>query len=226
MIKMNSIFEEVLREANSQELYFREDPDSREAFFFEENGMDMAVGCSLDKNGNHYEFIWQRSKSNENLREHKFTHYLTRIAYADEHRVHDGQKRGNSTINIKTDNGNKGVLCALPLDIFGYYDKDRDIPEEVLLLIRQEKTQDGRIRLISCYPPTDLLYIDLYVDIFIDKQRFGSKRPDDLDKNDIKNNAMRKTERTVLLEHAIERNRSFYKAHFKKGYKIFQNIIV
>ena len=223
-MKLNRVFEQVLKEAGV--LYFREDPDSYEAYRTIEEGPDVEVGCSAEENGRHYDFVWQRSKSNDNLINHKFTHYLTRWAYTDEYRIIDGQKRGNKTISIKTDEGNIGMLCALSLERFGYKDNEREIPEEVLLLIRQEKTQNGKIRLISCYDTNKSAYINLYVDNFIDRQRFGTKRPDLLDNTDkTLKNVTERRKSTILIEQAIERNRKFYIEHFKKGYQIFQKII-
>jgi len=216
--------------------YHREDTDSHEALYEEETGeRDAQVICSfIDKNNCHFEFVWQRSKSNENL-EHGFTHYLSRYAYADEFRIVNGKNRGDNVVEIKTDKGNIDILCAMSLTRFGIPDdEERGIPEEVLLLVRQEKLQDGKISLISCYPVTnDSKYHELYVDNFIDRIRYGTKRPDRPGKNDesilsIYRERMRKRiseNSKAITEQIIQDNKSFYVEHFKKGYHIFQHII-
>jgi len=225
-------FEGTLKEADSQELYFREDPDSIEAYKIKEEGdAEVDVGCSLDTKGKHYNFVWRRSKSNDNI-SHGFSHYLTRWAYDDENRIVDGQKIGNKPVTIKTDDKNKGMLCSLKLDRFGYIDEERDIPEEVLLLVRQEKAQNGRIRLITCYGISSSKYIKLYIDNLFERRIYGSRRPDSLDKDDLSSGAMRITEKQekiraktrAITEQAIEDYKFFLMNHFKKGYQVFQKI--
>jgi len=201
-----------------ENLYFRENPDSQEAYYGVEEGLDVQARCPHDDNNLHHEFIWQRSKSNENLK-HGFTHYLTRYAYADEYHKNENikkfdeyrgidiRKRNYKPISIKIDDGNDGIICALWLERFGYTDEERDIPEEVLLIIRQEETQDGRIRLISGYSTDKSEYIDLYVDDIIPKLK----------------SARLKTR--PFLECVLEENRDFYREHYRKGYRIFQKII-
>lgn len=215
----------------NRDYYHREDTDSHEALYEEEIGeIDVQVICSfIDENNRHFEFVWQRSKSNENL-EHGFTHYLSRYAYADEFRIVNGQNKSNNVVEVKMDKGNIGILCAMSLTRFGIADdEERGIPEEVLLLIRQEKLQDGKIRLISCYAVNDSKYYKLYVDNFIDRICYVTKCPDKPDKND---ESILSTYRKrisanskTVIERVIQRNKSFYIEHFKKGYLIFQRII-
>jgi hypothetical protein len=234
-MQLNKIFEQILKEADSLQLYFREDPDSDKAYFDKENGQDILVGCNLNRNNRYYEFIWQRSKSNENFTEHGFTHYLTRYAYADEFRIIDGQKRGNKTINIKTDDGNKGLLCVLPLDKFGYWNEKADRPEIVLLLVRQEEAENGNIKLISCYSTDKLEYLKLYTYNARDRQRFGSKRPDTLDKKDSADKTLidnfkkkmetAKIKQKRMIEQIIEEYNENFINDLKRGYNIFQSII-
>jgi len=215
--------------------YHREDTDSHEALYEEETGeRDVQVICSfIDKNNRYFEFVWQRSKSNENL-EHGFTHCLSRYAYADEFRIVNGQNRDNNVVEIKTDKGNIDILCAMSLTRFGIPDdEERGIPEEVLLIIRQEKLQDGKIRLISCYAANDSKYYKLYVDNFIDIIRNRTKWLDKSGKNDESilstyRERMRKRiseNSKTIIEQIIQENKSFYVEHFKKGYLIFQRII-
>jgi hypothetical protein len=219
----------------SCEYYHREDTDSHEALYEEETGeRDVQVICSfIDKNNRHFEFVWQRSKSNENL-EHGFTHYLSRYAYADEFRIVNGKNWGDKVVEIKTDKGKIEILCAMSLTRFGVADdEERGISEEVLLLVRQEKLQDGKIRLISCYPVTnDSKYHELYVDNLFDRIVRGSKRPDRLDKMDKVDESILSTYRKsikessrTLVEQVIRENKTFYVEHFKKGCFIFQRII-
>ena len=101
----------MLREIKTaQKPYRRSDPDSRDAYFeTEEPNIHLDVGASFDN----LQFVWDRHKSNENLTDHFFTHYLTRRLYCnDKYRVLDGQKVGKDTVKIKTEEGNTGLLCA------------------------------------------------------------------------------------------------------------------
>jgi hypothetical protein len=216
----------------SCEYYHREDTDSHEALYEEETGeRDVQVICSfIDKNNCHFEFVWQRSKSNENL-EHGFTHYLSRYAYADEFRIVNGKNWGDKVVEIKTDKDNIEILCAMSLTRFGVADdEERGIPEEVLLLLRQEKLQDGKVRLISCYTANDSKYYKLYVDNFIDRIRYGTKCPDKNDESILSTYRKRMRKRIsvnskTVIEQIIQENKTFYVEHFKKGYFIFQRII-
>jgi hypothetical protein len=177
-----------LREAEgTQELYIRNDPDSKEAYYtIEEPNVHLEVGTTLGK----LQFIWDRHKSNENLAKHLFTHYLTRHVYnEDEYRVLDGQLIGKEIARIRTDDGNTGLLCALDLcaldiDVFQKTDEE-ELPEKVVVIVRQEKLNNKRIRLISCYPTENRDHIRWYHKNFAIRVRRGSKRPDNLDKKDL-----------------------------------------
>ena len=64
----------------SCDYYHREDTDSHEALYEKEIGeRDVQVICSfIDKNNRYFEFVWQRSKSNENLEhEWRYNCYIT-----------------------------------------------------------------------------------------------------------------------------------------------------
>jgi hypothetical protein len=198
---------------NKSRLYFRKDPDSNKAYFDIEKGNDLQIGSFLKKDSYYYKFIWQRSKSNENL-VHGFTHYLTRHAYGDNFRIVDG---------------NKGMLCILPLNRFGYWNFKHDRPEIVLLLIKQEETQNGRIRLISCRSTKQSSYLKLYVRNFRDKKQFDIKPPDTSD-NSLKTiyedkMNLAKLKSKLLIERFMEEYDYNFLEDLKRGYQIFQKII-
>lgn len=157
------------KEANSQELYFREDPDSKEARFFPEPGEDMDIGASLITDNDTYNFIWKRSESNLNLTNHGLTHYLTRIAYPDVTRVIEGQKAGNDIVDLGTEEGNTGLLCSLPVEVIhgikidDCYKDDFFPLSALLLIVRQKESQSDRIRLITCYPTNNPIHIKWYI---------------------------------------------------------------
>ena len=214
----------------SKNLYFRDDPDSRDAWYETEPGEDARVGCSLDDEGKTYEFVWQRSKSNQNLDERNFTFYLTRHAYVDEFRVVDGQSVRNKKINVKTSEGNSGLLCALKLSLFKQIDKgEEDSFYQVLVFVRQEKVDDDRIRIVSCYPTDKDYYVDAYTASWFDKHLYGSKRPDRLDDDDLRDGAVKIQEKrfkyALKVDASFEKRRSEYKKILKDGYKRFQRFI-
>jgi hypothetical protein len=128
-------------------LYFRNDPDSREAYYeMEKPNIHIDVGADLNK----LQFVWDRHKSNENLVRHSFSHYLTRCIYGeDDYRVLNGQRVGREEVYIKTDEGKTGLLCAFYLDIFQKVEEE--LPEKVVLIIRQDKLDNSRIRLIELF---------------------------------------------------------------------------
>ena len=192
-------FGEILKETN---LYIRPDPDSKQARFFPESGEDIDVGASLVENGNTYNFIWRRSKSNLNLSNHGFTHYITRLAYSDEKRVTEGQRIGNDTVNLNTDDGNVGLLCSVPREKLGItvddcYYKESDLPPLVLLLVRQGKHFNGRIRLITCFPTDNQKYIKWYARRFYSKLK---NRTDNLDYKDTLEGAQMKENLEKMFE--------------------------
>jgi hypothetical protein len=167
-----------------EKLYFRDDPDSEEARYSPEIGEDIDVGASYTFNGNTYNFIWRRSNSNLNLSNHGFTHYLTRLAYADEKRVIEGQRVNNNIVDLQTDEGNTGLLFALPIDVLhgekidDCYNKEVEegFSLNVLLLVKQKGQNDGRIRLITCFPTDNPKFIEWYSHHFYSrpKPRFNN----------------------------------------------------
>ena len=231
-MKLNRIFEQILKETSS--LYFRKNPDSDEAYKTIEEGSDIEVGCSVEENGRHYDFIWQRSKSNENLK-HGFTHYLTLWAYTDERRFIDGQKAGHKPVELKTDEGNIGMLCALSLERFGFYDDEMDVPAQVLFLVRQEEADNGRIRLISCYATGKQDHIKTYINNFKTRKLYVPNRLDSIDKQNKTDGTVGPiTERflkeiankqSIMITEAVEDFDDWHIRHFEKGYQIFQNFI-
>ena len=148
-------------------MYFRDDPDSNEARYFPETGEDMDVGASLTIYDNTFNSIWKRYESNQNLTNHGFTHYLTMLAYADELRLIEGKKVVNDIVDLGTEGENIGLLCSLPVEVIqgkkieDFYE-DGIFPLSVLLLVRQNKSQSDRIRLITCYPTNNPVYIKWY----------------------------------------------------------------
>jgi hypothetical protein len=148
-------------------MYFRDDPDSNEARYFPETGEDMDVGASLTIYDNTFNFIWKRYESNQNLTNHGFTHYLTMLAYADELRLIEGQKVVNDIVDLGTEDENIGLLCSLPVEVIkgrkieDFYE-DGIFPLSVLLLVRQNKSQSDKIRLITCYPTNNPVHIKWY----------------------------------------------------------------
>ena len=187
-MQKSELFERVLKEADTPALYFRDDPNSEEAKRCPELGEDVDVGASLTEKGNTYNFVWRRFKSNLNLANHGFTHYLTRFAYADEKRVVEGQKIGNEVVDLNTDYGNIGLLCSMPVEVLNgvkiddCYNKEEDFPLSVLLLVRQEKSSNDRIRLITCFPTDVQKYLRWYARRYYSRQRV---RSDELGKRDI-----------------------------------------
>jgi hypothetical protein len=131
----------------------RDDPDSYEAFYEEElpnEHINVRADCDNSR------FVWDRVKSNENLKNHGFTHYLTRRLYKeDKFRLYDGQEVGKDIVTIKTDDGNFGLLCA-------YGATERGTPKKLILIVRQEERDDGCIRLISGYETTNIQYLRWY----------------------------------------------------------------
>ena len=161
--------------------------------------------------------MWRRSKSNLNLRNGKgFTHYLTRLAYADDKRIIEGQKVGSDTVNLKTEEDNLGLLCSLPVEILKgvkideCFNKSDDFPLSVLLLVRQKKSEKGRIRLITCYPTSHSKYVEWYARRYYARPRTHS---DDLEIDDF-NNGTQKRESLKLSENE----------EFKKSALVFKKV--
>jgi len=222
-------FGQIFRENN---LYIRPDPDSENAKFYEETGIDMDVGASLIKGGNKYHFIWRRSKSNLNLLKHNFTHYLTRIIYVDEKRVLEGQKINKETVSLKSDEGNTGLLCSLPLEELGIdiddcQQKESDLdPLPVLYLIRQREHFEGRIRLISCYPTDNKKYIEWYSRNYYNWK--PKKQRDSLEIKDISDGTQTKLSEQENFKRAIKASEEVREnliremmENLTKGYNIF-----
>jgi hypothetical protein len=165
------------RETTEKTMYFRSDPDSREAYYDkEEPDVHVKVGASLGD----LQFVWDRAKSNENIA-HLGSHYMTRHLYDDKFRVLNGQKVGKDVVDIQTDAGNTGLLCSYDLENFTSA-VDEDLPERIVVIVRQEILEDSRIRLISSYFTKKRNYIRWYWVNFNLRARYGSKRPDRLDK--------------------------------------------
>jgi len=236
---MSKLVEQFLKEVNFQELYFREDPDSEEAKRSIEEGDDVDVGASLTVNGNTYDFVWRRSKSNLNLTQHKFTHYLSRYAYADEKRGIEGQKSGNDIIDLKTDDGNIGLLCSVPIEVLNgveiddCYNKSDDFPPSVLLLVRQEKSDSNRIRLITCYPTDNSKYLKWYAKKYYSRPR---KHSDNLEINDIEVEAQRRESMRLSETEEFKKSSEAFKEvieelidemvdNLHKGYEIFTSLL-
>jgi len=161
---MKDLVKEFLREQGldvQNNLFIRPDPDSEEAYFeLEEPDEHINVGASY----NGLQFVWDRKKSNQNLNDHLFSHYLTRRVYNDKYRIINGKKVGRDIVNIKTDAGNTGLLCAYDLRVFDPNINEEDnIVSDVVVIVRQDTLQNGRIRLISCYPTNNRLYIRWYL---------------------------------------------------------------
>jgi len=229
----------TLNEANSQGLYFRKDPESREAWYSEELGEDTDVGSSLTFNGKTYDFVWRRKKSNLNYIRHGFTHYLTRYAYADEKKVIEGQKVGKDIVNLNTREGNKGLLCSMPVEIiYGVkidelLNKSDDYTINVLLLVRQEELQSGRIKIITCYPTDNQLHYKWY-----SHNRIKERKSIDEFKKDAESLGIPLNEDTVKLferedfrksaqmyNSALEKIRKEMEENFVKGYKVFTEFL-
>jgi hypothetical protein len=138
----------------SKNPFIRDDSYSYEAYYeIEEPNEHINVYAD------HLElkFIWDRVKSNENITDHGFSHYLTRYFYCDEYCLFNGQKVGKDTVKIKTDKNNKGILCAYDTST-----NDNDLPEQLVLIVQQEKLDNDRIRLISCYEIENDKYLYWY----------------------------------------------------------------
>jgi uncharacterized DUF497 family protein len=123
-------------------------------------------------------FVWDRQKSNENISNHGFSHYLTRHFYNDKFRVINGQKSGKDIVDISADAGNTGMLCGFTIT----YIED-DLSEKVVFLIRQETLDDGKIRLITCCPTENEQYMRWYFKAFFYGQTPGTKRHNTFPKN-------------------------------------------
>jgi hypothetical protein len=230
---MSKSFEGNLRKPK---FYTRDEKeiDTDNAYFNSEGAEgkpDIEVLCSLTCEDIKYNFIWQRSNSNENLKKHKFTHYLSRKVYADDYRLDDGQIIGNEIMDIKTDERKSGMLGIILLDEFGYWNHDQDRPEIVLFLVEQKIAAHGQIKLLSCYPTDHDDHVALYANKSRNRKRPKIKHPphyDSLDEGAIK--FMKKMEETVkTTRHLFEKaDREYAEAlieDLKRGYKIFHKIL-
>ena len=134
-------------------LYERPDPTSEEAFYEKELPDDhVEIVCSYKKG----KFVWDRKKSNENVDNHSFSHYLSAVMYVeDEYAFYNGDTIDGKQVFIKTDDDNLGVL------LFCRYlnlQKEKD----ALVLVRQTREEYDRIRLVTCYPTKNDFYIETY----------------------------------------------------------------
>ena len=184
------------RVLESKSFYKRDDPDSLEAYYDVENGPDLDVECDAVSERDVTSFSWRRAKSNENVEYHGFSFYLARWLYLDNKRVVSGQKTLRDIAVVVTDEGNEGLLCSLDLSLFDGYDYDEDVSaaelaNRVLVVVRQEETDDGHVRIVSCYHTKKLEYVTAYVNSWFSKKKYGTKRPDRLDKKDVIDNAKR-----------------------------------
>ena len=200
-------------------LYYREDPNSWEAQHSFEPGDDIDVGASLTIGKKTYNFVWKRSKSNLNLEQHHFSHYFTRLAYAAERRVIEGQRIGKDIVYLETDDGDEGLLCSMPVEVLDgakiddlYYKEDDYPPLSVLLLVRQREDSNGRIRLITCYPTDNRKYIEWYSRRYYSRSRV---RFDNLDLADTQS-ITQKNERIKKLSEQDE---------FKKSAEVFKSVV-
>jgi hypothetical protein len=179
-----------LREAGQQEVYIRKDPDSVEAYYNPElPNVHTNVGATYKG----LQFIWDRHKGNENL-EHGFTHYLTRLIYCDDpYRILDGSKIGKDTLKIRVDEKDRtGILCLNSFDLAALGRRGtQDELQKVILIIRQITYDNNCIRLITAYPTVNLKYLRLYWKNLTFRIAHGTKRPDRLDKEDLKSAAFR-----------------------------------
>ena len=134
-------------------LYVRPDPLSIEAFYDIELP-DVHEEVTTTYGGQR--FVWDRFKSNDNVRYHDFSHYLTATIYVDdEYALFDGSYVNGKRVNIETDYPNVGALLySINLNL---------TPEkDVLVLVRQAKLDHDKIRLITCYGTQNLSYLELY----------------------------------------------------------------
>lgn len=239
-ITNNKLFDRILREAET--LYFREDPDSKEAWYSEEPGEDTDVGSSLIFNGKTYDFIWRRKKSNLNFLQHGFTHYLTRYAYADEKKVIEGQKIGKDIVDLNTKKrgeGKIGLLCSMPIEILygvkidGYYYKEDDYPLSVLFLVKQEELQSDRVKLVSCFPTDKQLYFKWYSHHYIKERKTIDEFKKEAESLGIPLNkdTIRLFERedfrrsAQIYNETLEKLRKEMEENFAKGYRVFNEYL-
>jgi hypothetical protein len=183
---------------NKVALFIRDDSDSREALYdVEEPNVHVDVGTIFSG----LKFVWDRFKSNENVNDHGFSHYLTRRYYNDKFRLVSGKKVGKDIVSIVTDDGNLGMLCSCDLNDFIKVDEDE--LEEAMLIVRQDELDSGRIRLISCYTTQNRDYIRWYAlhRYFFSKR--DSSRPDALDLKDVPAHVTEKREQTRLIQKEV-----------------------
>ena len=155
---------------HDQDLYFRNESDTQDAWYEKELGdEDVQVGCDpITKRGT-YRYVWHREKSNINVEKHDFSFYLACWAYTDKYRVNDGQSIRGTTARVRTDEGNAGSICGLDISTVYDYEGSEDIfPDRVVLFVRQETLDHGRTRIVSCYVPDDMYYLDTYSKFWID----------------------------------------------------------
>jgi hypothetical protein len=138
-------------------------------------------------------------KSNLNVSEHKFSHYLTRWAYTDPRRVVDAQTVGYDQIKVKIDTkdgekgDNLGMLCVLdPKHMSGLprTSKVIELSCRVLTLVRQQTKRSVTIvydlsrALLSI--PIDILSTTIGTRFSIEAELRGELIDNKFDSRDVK----------------------------------------
>ena len=211
--------------------YERPDPDSVDAFYEKEGKPDVEVTSSLPLHGATYEFSWRRSKSDENVDSRGFSFYFARWAYVNDYRVVNGQKVGKTTAYVKTDDGNEGLLATVRLSMFEGYDEEDDYFDDVLLVVRQETVDDGRVRLVSCYPTKKKEYVDFYTVAFLNRARRPLKLPDYVDFKDLRDGAKKMMEKKEhkeaarAFEEALKERKKEYETSLERNYDVFVGLV-
>ena len=181
-------------------LYRRSDPLSEEAFYdIELPDTNQEVVYDYKS----YSFVWDREKSNDNVRYHGFSHYLTAILYDDTYVIYDGDYVNGKNVRIKTSKDNEGAILSSYDIETGNYKKD------TLILIKQLSLDHGRIRLITCYPTNNEYYSSIYWERRLELQE---------NEKDTKNirEWKRNQKQNVLIKRGIESSLRAYRTFLQK----------